>query len=91
MSLKELIKEDLDLFLNEDEFAISATFNGTQISILFDEISEENFNIKVAICKIDDVIGINTSSIFIIDNISYTVNSFSKKDGLMEIVLNVQY
>jgi len=90
MSLKALMNSDLDLFLNTDEFAETATFGTATIKVLFDKEPNDNFLIDVITCKESDVAGITTSSTFIINSVTYTASSWIAEGGMMRIILNVQ-
>lgn len=89
MSLKALIESDLDVFLNTDEFAEDATFNGADIKVLYDKVPDDRLVLEIINCKESDVVGITTSSIFIINSKSYTSSDWNRRDGMMEVVLNV--
>jgi len=91
MSLKEQMDADLDTFLNPDEFAEdNATFNGTPINVLYDHVAEDNYKLDIVNCKESDVVGITASSILIVNGITYTTSSWIPRNGMMEIILNVQ-
>ena len=90
MTLKEQIASDLGVFLNVDEFAVVGTFNGVSINVLYDEVADDRFNLEIINCKESDVAGITTSSIFIINSVSYTPSNWIARIGMMEIILNVQ-
>lgn len=85
-----MIASDIDTFLGADDFAILGTFEGTEISLLIDKVAEENYILDIATCDTSDVKGITTSSVFVIDEITYTASSWVEREGVMEIVLNVQ-
>lgn len=91
MSLKNMIASDIDLFLNVNEFADVATFNGAPINILFDKEPDETFLLDVVICKSSDVASITTSSTFIINGTAYTASSWLAENGMTKVILNVQY
>ena len=91
MSLKDIITSDIDLFLNTDEFADVATFNGASINILFDKEPADTFLLDTVLCKSSDVSAITTSSTFIINGTTYTASSWLAENGMTKVVLNVQY
>lgn len=91
MSLKNMIASDIDLFLNVDEFADVATFNGASINILFDKEPADTFLLDTVLCKSSDVASITTSSIFIINGTTYTASSWLAENGMTKVILNVQY
>jgi len=88
MSLKELMEDDLDTFLNTDEFAVDALFDGSPIKVLYDDIQEDTFNIQLVTCKESDVVGITSSSTLVVNGVNYTTSSWVPKDGMIEIILN---
>lgn len=90
MSLKNMIASDVDLFLNVDEFADVATFNGASINILFDKEPADTFLLDTVLCKSSDVSTITTSSIFIINGTTYTASSWLAESGMTKVILNVQ-
>lgn len=90
MSFKTLAQEDIKAFLNVEEFADVAIYNGYEINVLYDKYEEDRFINEYILCNKDDVADITTSSIFIIYNKTYTASSWSEKSGIMEIALNVQ-
>ena len=90
MSLKNMIDSDIDLFLNTDEFADVATFNGASINVLFEKIPDDSFILDTVLCKSSDVSSITTSSIFIINGFTYTASSWLAENGMTKVVLNVQ-
>ena len=91
MSLKNMMDSDIDLFLNTDEFAVVATFNGTSINILFDKEPADTFLLDTCLCKSSDVSTITTSSTFIINGTTYTASSWLSENGMTKVILNVQY
>ena len=91
MSLKNMMDSDIDLFLNTDEFADVATFNGASINILFDKEPADTFLLDTVLCKSSDVSAITTSSTFIINGTTYTASSWLAENGMTKVVLNVQY
>ncbi len=91
MSLKNIIASDIDLFLNVDEFADVATFNGASINVLFDKEPADTFLLDTCLCKSSDVSAITTSSTFIINGTTYTASSWLPENGMTKVILNVQY
>ena len=86
-----MMDSDIDLFLNTDEFADVATFNGASINILFDKEPADTFLLDTVLCKSSDVSAITTSSTFIINGTTYTASSWLAENGMTKVVLNVQY
>ena len=86
-----MMDSDIDLFLNTDEFAVVATFNGASIDILFDKEPADTFLLDTCLCKSSDVASITTSSTFIINGTTYTASSWLSENGMTKVVLNVQY
>ena len=91
MSLKNMMDSDIDLFLNTDEFADVATFNGASINIHIDKQQSDTFLLDTVLCKSSDVSAITTSSTFIINGTTYTASSWLAENGMTKVVLNVQY
>lgn len=89
MSLKDIMTSDLDVFLNVDEFADTATFNGAPINVIYDKEADDIL-LDVIICKASDVVGITTSSVFIISGVTYTASSWLVENEMIKVVLNVQ-
>jgi hypothetical protein len=83
MSLKQVLANDLDVFYNSDEFAISAVYNSHEISVLSqDDIGFENSDIKVVSAKSSDVVGIAKGDTISIDGVAYRVNNYEYKDDM---------
>ena len=77
MSLKETIKADLKVFYNTDEFALSATYNGEKIPVLFENDYEvETISNKTISTPTSGVLNVKSGDRFEIDGINYKCINF---------------
>lgn len=76
-----MFNEDLDAFLNVNEFGVAATYNATPIVVqLLNEyatidggaVGIEGSN-PVALVKASDVVGIQADAAILVDSVNYTV------------------
>lgn len=82
MSFKEMMADDLDVFYNADEFAVTATYKGVDISVIFlEDIEVSSSEQKVISAKTSDVAGLSSGDSIIVDGIDYEVSNFDDKDS----------
>lgn len=81
---------DADVFINADEFGVTATFKGEDISVIFDMEADEQEEalLPVLRCKKSDVTGIAYGDTFTIDGQDYGVLNFYDEAEILAVVLN---
>ncbi len=79
MTLKEQMTDDMKVFLNDDEFATEAVYEGTNIEVIFtnsyDEESEAFY--KLVWCRVSDVPLIDKNSKLTVNGVAYGVVDFN--------------
>jgi len=83
-TLKEQVADDLDVFLNTDEFADEATIGGETVNGIFDNEHTEVLDVSgthpAFTCKTSDVSGVSQGDTVTINGTGYRVVSI-KPDG----------
>lgn len=89
MSMKQMMSDDLDIFYDSNDFALSATYNGVDISVLLlDDMEASSNELKVISAKQSDVSNIAEGDLIVLENVNYTVSNFDYKDSYkLEILI----
>jgi len=92
MSLKEQMTADIDIFVNPDEFAVTAVFSRSveSIEVLFDLEPDDNAEMLMPVirCKKSDAPGIEYGDTFTIAGKVYGVMNFYDESDLLTVVTN---
>jgi hypothetical protein len=90
MSFKDMLSEDARIFTNNEEMGITAQYQGTDIDVLYDELSDEELDAGIFRISASSllVLSIAKNDIFVIDGIDYKVIDFQSLDGVTDIILN---
>ena len=87
MSLKNNIKNDLDIFFNTGEFAQEISVNSSTIKAIFKDKSDVVFrdelhtNVPTVVIKREDSQNIKAGDIVSVDNKEYIINYIQHKDS----------
>ncbi len=90
MSLKQQIINDLDLFLNDEEFADLITIDGQEFKVIIDTDSgyQDSYVDIVLTCKFSEFKDFEKGKEIIVDFISYKIHNKSPNmNGTMEVAL----
>ncbi len=94
MTLKEQMQDDLDIFVNIDEFGVDCVFSvggvDKDVNVLFDLIQDDQEEglIPLARGKKTDFDGIVYGATLIIEGVTYGVLNWYDEGGLLSIVMN---
>lgn len=89
MTFKEALQNDLDVFINTDEFATPITYKGNTINGIYDNTSDvarlvgigvESASPRVVV-KSSDVVGVKSKDVLVVDGVSYYVIPPIQFDG----------
>ena len=90
MDFKTLLQQDAKAFVNVEEFGITISYNGAEISSIYDVLKDEAIEgliTSVSVVSVD-VANIAKNDIFTIHSLEYRVVDFVHLDGITDVILN---